>query len=260
MVRILFTAELAGIVVGVRSFSSAVVSCDLIEPFVLTVPNARALVALLLVGTVVFVFGSFLFIRIVIFAGDFACATIRDVNQDAADESSKNRVFFMVVFVCVLFSNINGILADSFTITGSMAAPSFISLMVFFAYAYTIISRYGLRALAGFIPAGTHPAIVPLIVFIEVVSTFAKFASLAIRLFANMFAGHLLLKVFYCICYQAFAYSMVALALPIDGAAMYVFLAVIVLLELMIAVLQAFVMLLLCAIYLKEADNFVMAH
>jgi len=108
------------------------------------------------------------------------------------------------------------------------------------------------------LPAGTNLFIAPLIILIEVVSTIAKFASLGIRLFANMFAGHLLLKVFYSIAFQIVAGLTLFLAL--SEALVSFLLFAIIALEIMIAFLQSFVMLLLTVLYFKEAENFIYAH
>ncbi len=111
---------------------------------------------------------------------------------------------------------------------------------------------------AGFLPAGTSKPIAPLIVVIELISTVAKFISLGVRLFANMFAGHLLLKAFYAVSFQV----LVSLSLFYFFADIFImlFLFFITSLEFMIACLQAFVMVLLAALYLNESDTFVNAH
>jgi F-type H+-transporting ATPase subunit a len=154
--------------------------------------------------------------------------------------------------------NLVGILPFSFTATGSLAAPFCFSLTMFFLCFITATMRGGLAAVAGFLPTGTERTIAPLVILIEVVSNFAKFVSLGVRLFANMFAGHLLLKVFYSICFQVAASINFFLVLPEVMTGAFVFFVVA--LEVMIAFLQAFVFILLSILYLKEAENFLAAH
>ena len=158
----------------------------------------------------------------------------------------------------MLVFNLAGILPLAFTFTSSLAVPFAASLTIFFVSFYTAVARGGLSAAAGFLPAGTERAIAPLVILIEVVSTFAKFISLGVRLFANMFAGHLLLKVFYSISFQLMASISFFLFLPEIFAVAFVFFVIT--LEVMIAFLQAFVFVLLSILYVKEAENFICAH
>lgn len=115
-----------------------------------------------------------------------------------------------------------------------------------------------MSAFAAPLPAGTNIFIAPLILLIEVVSNLAKFISLGIRLFANMFAGHLLLKVFYCICFEVLRHF--ALFYAFSGIFVVFFIFFIVVLELLIAFLQAFVFSLLVILYLQEATNSINGH
>jgi len=189
---------------------------------------------------------------------NFVASVIHDVTQDEAISSSRDLVGLATVFLCVVTANMLGILPFAFTVTSGLAAPFLFSLTVFFAYFFILVTKFRLNLFAGFLPAGTNLFIAPLIILIEVVSTIAKFASLGIRLFANMFAGHLLLKVFYSIAFQIVAGLTLFLAL--SEALVSFLLFAIIALEIMIAFLQSFVMLLLTVLYFKEAENFIYAH
>lgn len=123
---------------------------------------------------------------------------------------------------------------------------------------FNIVYKNRLFSLAGFLPAGTSIFIAPLIIIIEIVSNFAKFISLGIRLFANMFAGHLLLKVFYSIGFQLFMYA--SFFTFFSELLVILFVIFITSLEIMIAALQAFVMLLLTVLYIRESESFVSGH
>jgi len=167
-------------------------------------------------------------------------------------------VNFTAVFVFVAFSNFLGLLPFSFTITSSVVVPFFFSLTLFFACCYVMICGTKTDLFAGFLPAGTTTTIAPLIIAIEVVSNVAKFISLGVRLFANMFAGHLLLKVFYTMSYLIA--SSINLFLGFVGPFVFGFTGLIIILEVLIAALQAFVLLLLGVLYFKESEGYTLAH
>lgn len=105
---------------------------------------------------------------------------------------------------------------------------------------------------------GTNLYISPLIVLIEVVSHLSKFVSLAVRLFANMFAGHLLLKAFYSFIFVLF----VSAGLLNFFYSVFVigFTLFIVGLEFLIAFLQAYVALLLIVLYISGVRMFSLGH
>lgn len=121
-----------------------------------------------------------------------------------------------------------------------------------------MVFRFGFSSFAGLVPAGDRNAITPLVAAIELISNFAKFISLGVRLFANMFAGHLLLKVLYSAVFLVVSAGSILSA----GLAFLVilFTVFIVVLETMIAFLQAYVFLLLTTIYIKDIKLFVSAH
>jgi F-type H+-transporting ATPase subunit a len=112
--------------------------------------------------------------------------------------------------------------------------------------------------LAGLLPAGTNIFITPLLIVIELISSLAKFASLGIRLFANMFAGHLLLKVFYTLVFVTA--SQISILTTLFGLIIVFFTFFISVLEFLIAFLQAFVFFLLSTLYSRETIYFVGSH
>jgi ATP synthase subunit 6 len=103
--------------------------------------------------------------------------------------------FFYILFFFVLISNLGGLIPFVYTITSLALVPFFFSLINFIFVSIFIVSGYRTLSLAGFFPAGTNIYIAPLLVLIEIISYFVKLFSLAVRLFANMFAGHVLVKV-----------------------------------------------------------------
>jgi ATP synthase subunit 6 len=226
--------------------------CDLLEQFILVFGPAQLFFFLAFTALVggAFIAADALTAAVLSFVGSVG----RDINQENSIYFARSWLNFSAIFFCVLASNLVGIVPYSFTLTSSLAAPFFFSIAVFFVCLFTVVSGGRAGLFAGLLPAGTSSAIAPLIVLIEFVSSAAKFVSLGVRLFANMFAGHLLLKVFYSISFQVLC----SFSLFMAFAEIFIFIFVFFItgLEAMIAVLQAFVMLLLAALYVREAENF----
>jgi ATP synthase subunit 6 len=188
----------------------------------------------------------------------FVGSLIKDLSQAEAPYFARSWINLSTIFMSILLSNLLGIIPNSYTFTSGLAVPFFFSTAVLIIYVITLLKRFRLTVFAGFLPAGTSVFIAPLIILIEIISTLAKFLSLGIRLFANMFAGHLLLKVFYSICFQVIVY--VSAVASLSQLLVITFLLFVASLELMIAALQAFVLLLLVIIYLREAESFILNH
>jgi len=189
---------------------------------------------------------------------EFVHELIADADHGFGGASTRAVLNFSAVFVCILLANLTGILPFSFTLTAALGFPFSMSLAVFFAYLFTAAQYGRLFLFGGLLPSGASAPIVPLIVAVELVSTIAKFISLGVRLFANLFAGHLLLKVFYTIGFCAFAFFTPAASFL--SAVSFVFTVFIVSLEILIAGLQAFVFLLLVLLYFIEAEDLTIAH
>jgi ATP synthase subunit 6 len=111
--------------------------------------------------------------------------------------------FVFVLFTFILVSNLIGLVPYSFTITSHLIVTLFLSTTVFIAVNIILFQNHGLHGWSLFLPPGTSLGLVPILVPIELVSHFFKVISLAVRLFANMMAGHTLLKVI-----AGFAWSM----------------------------------------------------
>ena len=160
--------------------------------------------------------------------------------------------FLFVIFVFVLQSNLIGLIPYSFTVTSHIIVTFSLALIVFIGVNIVGINIHGVHFLNLFLPAGTALPLAFLLVPLEIVSFFSKPISLSVRLFANMMAGHTLLKVI-----AGFAWSMmkgggllfVAHVLPL------VVLFILVGLELGVAVIQAYVFTVLSCIYLNDSIN-----
>jgi F-type H+-transporting ATPase subunit a len=176
------------------------------------------------------------------------------VDENIGPEGKRFVPLIFSIFVFVLVLNLLGLIpwVGSFTPTSHVAVTLALALIVFITVLAVGLIRHGLHFLTFFWPKGMAWPLALFIMPIEVVSFFVRPFTLAIRLFANMTAGHVLLKVF----------GTFVVALGSFGALPYVFgvapLAVNVALsalELLIALIQAYVFALLASIYLNDAIN-----
>jgi F-type H+-transporting ATPase subunit a len=148
-------------------------------------------------------------------------------------------------------SNIVGIIPYAFTISSHLIVTAALALLVFFTVVIYGFYKNGLKFFKIFVPSGIPIYILPLVVFIEIFSFFLRPISHSVRLFANMLAGHISLKVF------AGFVAMLGTSLGAIGWAGGVLpLALTVALtalELLVAFLQAYVFAILTCIYLNDA-------
>jgi F-type H+-transporting ATPase subunit a len=154
-----------------------------------------------------------------------------------------------LIFVFILFANTLGLIPFFFTVTSHFAVTLAFSGVFFFGFNLLAIRRYGWRSLNLFVPAGCPASIRPFLIFIEFVSYVARIFSLSIRLFANMTAGHSLLKILagYA-CFILFSLgSWFFVGFAIVGLTVGI-----VILEFFIAALQAYVFTMLLCVYLND--------
>lgn len=151
--------------------------------------------------------------------------------------------FVFSLFMFVLFGNLLGMIPGSFAFTSHLAVTLGLALVVFIGTTIIAFATHGIRFFGFFLPHGTPWYVAPILVPIEVLSYLSRPVSLSLRLFANMTAGHTLLKVF-----GGFIVAMgVAGILPMVGVIALTGL------EIVIAFLQAFVFAVLTCIYLNDA-------
>ena len=166
------------------------------------------------------------------------------VDDNLGHEGKKYFPFVFSVFMLVLMGNLLGMVPYSFTFTSHIIVTGALALAVFALATGVGIAHHGLHFFSLFLPKGLPWALAPLIVMIEVISYLSRPISLSVRLFANMVAGHTMLKVF-----AGFSVMMGVLlgVLPmVVNVALYG-------LEIMIAFIQAYVFAILTCIYLKDA-------
>ena len=154
--------------------------------------------------------------------------------------------FIFTLFMFVLFCNMIGMLPYSFTVTSHIIVTFVLAAAVFVGVTVIGFIKHGIKYLELFVPKGVPIALLPLIIIIEIISYLSRPVSLSVRLFANMMAGHTMLKVF-----GGFVISLGLLGgwLPLS------FSVALTGLEILVAFLQAYVFAILTCIYLNDALN-----
>jgi len=172
------------------------------------------------------------------------------VTGQVGDEGKRFFPFVFALFMFVLFGNLLGMLPYAFTFTSHIAVTFALAMIVFVLITVVAISIHGMHFFSYFFPEGAPKILAPLIIPIEVISYFSRPVSLSVRLFANMVAGHVMLKVF-----ATFVVLMgSAGAVGIFGAVAPLAVNVaLVGFEFLVAFLQAYVFAILTSIYLHDA-------
>jgi len=172
------------------------------------------------------------------------------IQSTAGKAGMKFFPFVFTIFMFVLVANVIGIIPYTFTITSHIIVTAALAILVFLTVVIYGFWKNGLRFFKLFVPSGIPIYILPLIVFIEVLSFVSRPVSHSIRLFANMLAGHITLKVF-----ASFVTLLGGLGIAgIAGATLPLALVVVLTaLELLVAFLQAYVFAILTCIYLNDA-------
>ncbi len=152
--------------------------------------------------------------------------------------------FIFTLFMFVLFLNMLGMIPYSFTVTSHIIVTFALAIVIFIGVTIIGFATHGIKFLKFFVPSGIPVALLPLLVVIEVISYLTRPISLSVRLFANMMAGHTMLKVF-----AGFVVGLGA----IGGWAPLAFMVAFTGLEVLVAFLQAYVFAILTCIYLNDA-------
>jgi len=173
------------------------------------------------------------------------------VRGQVGDEGRRFFPFVFSLFMFILFGNLLGLLPYAFTFTSHIAVTFALALIVFVLVTVVALAIHGTHFFSYFFPEGAPKALAPLIIPIEVISYLSRLISLPVRLFANMVAGHVMLKVFATFVLMiggaAGALGIVGAALPLAvNVALVGF-------EFLVAFLQAYVFAILTCIYLHDA-------
>jgi len=158
--------------------------------------------------------------------------------------------FIYSLFFFIIISNLVGNTPYSFTITTSIILSVGLSFTIFIGVTIIGLVTHRLHFFSFFIPSGTPLVLLPLLVLIELTSYLARALSLGVRLFANMCAGHTLLKILSTFLYQMFTKSIVMAVVTLIPFALFVCLIG---LEIAVSVIQAYVFILLTSSYIKDA-------
>jgi F-type H+-transporting ATPase subunit a len=178
---------------------------------------------------------------------EFVANTVRST---AGTEGMKFFPLVFSIFMLLTVSNIVGIIPYAFTISSHIIVTAALALLVFFTVLIYGFYKNGLRFFKLFVPSGIPLAILPLVVAIEIISFLSRPISHSVRLFANMLAGHITLKVFASFVTMLGAMGVVGWAGAVLPLALTVALTA---LELLVAFLQAYVFTILTCIYINDA-------
>ncbi len=172
------------------------------------------------------------------------------LREGAGNSGMKFFPLVFTLFMFVLTANMLGMFPYFFTVTSQIIVTFALALLVIGTVLVYGFYKHGFHFLSVFVPSGVPGVLLPLVVAIEIISFLSRPISLSVRLFANMLAGHITLKVF-----SGFVASMGALgALGIGGAILPLIMTVALTgLEFLVAFLQAYVFAVLTCMYLNDA-------
>jgi len=171
---------------------------------------------------------------------EFVAGLLKD---NVGAEGRKYFPFVFSLFMFIFFANLLGLLPYSFTFTSHIIVTFVLAMVVFIGVTIIGFAVHGLKFLTFFVPSGVPAVVLILMVPIEIISYLSRPISLSVRLFANMTAGHILMKVF----------ASFILPLGILGIAPFVVDVALVGFELLVAFLQAYVFTVLTCLYLNDA-------
>jgi F-type H+-transporting ATPase subunit a len=157
--------------------------------------------------------------------------------------------FVFTLFLFVLFCNVIGLIPYTFTVTSQIAVTGALAVLVIGIVIVYGFVHNGARFLKLFVPSGVPLVLMPFIVPIEIISFLSRPVSLSVRLFANMLAGHITLKVMGGFVISLLGAGFFAILAPLPLVMAIVLTAF----ELLVAVLQAYVFAILTCVYLNDA-------
>jgi|SRR5271170_18251 len=158
--------------------------------------------------------------------------------------------FIYSLFCFILLANLIGLIPYNYTITSSIILCIGFSFTIFIGVTILSLKIHRLHFFSYFVPSGTPLILVPLMILIEVLSYVARAFSLGVRLFANMFAGHSLLKILSTFLYQMFSSSLIISIFTLLPFAIFIALIG---LELAVCFIQSIVFSILVSSYIKDA-------
>ncbi|PJB70411.1 MAG: F0F1 ATP synthase subunit A [Alphaproteobacteria bacterium CG_4_9_14_3_um_filter_47_13] len=171
------------------------------------------------------------------------------VRSNIGHDGRKYFPFVFTLFILVLMGNLLGLIPYSFTFTSHIIVTAALSFFVFFVVMIMALIKHKMKFFAHFVPPGVPWFVYPILVPIELVSYMARPITHGLRLFANMLAGHIMLKVF-----AGFSVGLASTGFLGFAAGIVPMLVNtgLIAFELLIALLQAYVFAILACIYLKD--------
>lgn len=178
---------------------------------------------------------------------EFVASTVR---LSAGNDGMRFFPFIFSLFMFVLFANMIGLFPYTFTVTSQIVVTFALAILVIGLVIVYGFMRHGTHFLGLFVPSGVAPALLPFMVLIEVISFISRPVSLSVRLFANMLAGHITLKVM-----GGFVVSLLGAgaAYWIIAPLPFAMTVILTAFELLVALLQAYVFAILSCVYLNDA-------
>ncbi len=177
------------------------------------------------------------------------------IQENIGPEGRRYFPFVFTIFTVVLMGNLLGMFPTAFTYTSHIAVTASLALLVFFVVIIFGFVRHGFHFLSLFFPPGVPIFVLPIMTPIEIISFLSRPVTLSMRLFINMLAGHLMLKVI-----AGFSVGLASIGVfgILGGLGPMLFNVAFIGFEIFIACLQAYVFAILTCIYLK--DTIEIAH
>ncbi|MBI3504002.1 MAG: F0F1 ATP synthase subunit A [Proteobacteria bacterium] len=169
------------------------------------------------------------------------------VRDNVGTEGMRFFPFVFSLFVFLLFGNLIGLVPGAFAFTSHIAVTFALAATIFVTVTIIGFAVHGTHFFRTFLPEGVPMAVAPIIIPIEIISYLSRPISLSVRLFANMVAGHIILKVFAGFVIAAGTFYLLPGALPFSMLVGFVAL------EFLVALLQAYIFTILTCIYLNDA-------
>jgi F-type H+-transporting ATPase subunit a len=165
------------------------------------------------------------------------------VRENVGPEGRPYFPFIFSLFMFILVGNLLGMIPYSYTFTSQIIVTFAMAITIFVAITIVALIKHGFHFFTFFFPSGAPVYMAPLLIPIEILSYLSRPVSLSVRLFANMMAGHTMMKVF----------GGFVVALGVFGVAPLLVLVALTGFEILVAVLQAYVFTILTCIYLYDA-------
>jgi len=172
------------------------------------------------------------------------------VKSQIGSSNERYLPFIYSLFFFIIFSNLLGNVPYNYTLTTSIIVSLGLSFTIFIGVTILAVHKHKIAFFSFFIPSGTPLGLVPLLVLIEFISYIARAFSLGVRLFANMTAGHTLLKILSGLLMKLFGLGTIMFFVTLIPFSIFISLCG---LEIAVSIIQAYVFCILVCSYLKDA-------